>query len=173
MGACAWGYFAEQVELGRGLAVRLAASGVEVTVGSREPERASRAAREVVARWPGRTLDMDGAANEGAARADMIVVATPWDSAIPTVGPLRDLLAGKVVISMANALAKEGREMLALIPRTGGWAATVQAALPGSLVAAAFHHLPASEMEDLDSGLEAETCWCVRTTPKPRGLPWG
>ncbi len=73
-------------------------------------------AREVVARWPGLTLDMEGAANEGAARADVIVVATPWDSAIPTVGPLRDDLAGKVVISMANALVKEGREMLALIP---------------------------------------------------------
>jgi len=145
---------------GRGLAVRLAASGVQVTVGSREAERAARVARDVVARWPGLSLDMDGADNEGAARADVIVVATPWDSAIPTVMPLRDALAGKVVISMANALAKEGREMLALIPPRGSVAATVQAALPGSLVAAAFHHLPASEMEDLDSGLEADVLVC-------------
>jgi hypothetical protein len=39
-------------------------------------------------------------------------------------------------------------------------AATVQATLPDSLVAAAFHHLPAGEMEDLESGLEADVLVC-------------
>jgi predicted dinucleotide-binding enzyme len=39
-------------------------------------------------------------------------------------------------------------------------AAAIQAALPHSLVAAAFHHLPASEMEDLESGLEADVLVC-------------
>ena len=38
---------------------------------------------------------------------------------------------------MANALVKEGREMLALIPPRGSVAAAIQAALPGSLVSAA------------------------------------
>ena len=50
--------------------------------------------------------------------------------------------------------------MLALIPPRGSCAAGVQAALPGSLVAAAFHHLPASEMEDLESGLQADVLVC-------------
>jgi NADPH-dependent F420 reductase len=76
------------------------------------------------------------------------------------VKALREPLKGKVVISMANALVKEGREMLALIPPRGSVAAAVQAALPGSRVSAAFHHLPASEMEDLDSGLEADVLVC-------------
>jgi hypothetical protein len=105
-------------------------------------------------------LDIGGADNEGAAVADVVVVATPWDSAVSTATPLRGLLAGKVVISMANALVKEGREMLALIPPRGSVAAAVQATLPGSLVAAAFHHLPASEMQNLDSGLEADVLVC-------------
>jgi NADPH-dependent F420 reductase len=117
-------------------------------------------AREVVARWPELTLGIVGAANADAARADVIVVATPWESAIPTVTGLRELLSGRVVISMANALVKEGREMLALIPPRGSVAAAVQAALPGSMVAAAFHHLPASEMENLDSGLVADVLVC-------------
>jgi NADPH-dependent F420 reductase len=73
---------------------------------------------------------------------------------------LREILAGKVVISMANALIREGREMLALIPPRGSVAAAAQSALPDSLVAAAFHHLPASEMEDLESGLEADVLVC-------------
>ena len=133
---------------------------LQVTLGSRDAERATGVAGEVVAKWPDLHLDIRGADNEGAAGADVVVLATPWDSAIATLKPLRELLAGKVVISMANALIKEGREMLALIPPRGSVAAAVQAALPDSLVAAAFHHLPASEMEDLDSGLEADVLVC-------------
>ena len=53
-------------------------------------------------------------------------------------------------------------------------AAAVQAALPRSLVSASFHHLPASQMEDLDSGLEADVLVCsdhAEATERPR-LPW-
>jgi 8-hydroxy-5-deazaflavin:NADPH oxidoreductase len=145
---------------GRGVAVRLAESGVRVTIGSRDAERAVDIAGDVVARWPGLELAIDGADNADAAGAELVVVATPWDSAIATVRALREPLAGKVVVSMANALVKEGREMLALLPPRGSVAAAVQAALPESLVSAAFHHLPASEMEDLESGLEADVLVC-------------
>jgi hypothetical protein len=138
----------------------LAQAGVQVTLGSREAERAETVAGEVVAKWPALTLDIRGADNEGAAAADIVVLATPWDSAIATVKALKEPLAGKVVISMANALVKEGREMLALVPPRGSVAAAVQAALPDSLIAAAFHHLPASEMENLESGLEADVLVC-------------
>ena len=79
---------------------------------------------------------------------------------LATVRAAGQALAGKVVVSMANALVKDGREMLALIPPRGSVAAALQAALPGSMVAAAFHHLPASELEDLDSGLEADVLVC-------------
>ncbi len=145
---------------GRGVAVRLAEVGVQVTIGSREAERAAGVAAGLVERWPERDLPLAGADNAGAAEADLVVVATPWDSCIPTVRSLQEPLAGKVVVSMANALQKEGREMLALVPPRGSVAAAVQAALPGSQVAAAFHHLPASEMEDLASGLEADVLVC-------------
>jgi hypothetical protein len=138
----------------------LAAAGERVTLGSRDAERAIGVAKEVVAGWPDLSLDISGADNAGAASADVVVVATPWDSAIATVRSVQELLVGKVVISMANALVKEGREMLALIPPRGSVAATVQAALPDSLVAASFHHLPAAEMENLDSGLEADVLVC-------------
>jgi NADPH-dependent F420 reductase len=138
----------------------LAEGGAHVTIGSRDAERADGVVGEVMARWPGLSLALDGADNAGAAAADLVVLATPWDSAIATVTALREPLAGKVVVSMANALVKEGREMLALLPPRGSVAATVQAAVPDSLVAAAFHHLPAAEMEDLESGLEADVLVC-------------
>jgi len=145
---------------GRGVAVRLAEAGIRVTIGSRDAERAAEVVAALVERVGVAQGLVEGADNAGAAAADVIVVATPWDSVTPTVRALREPLAGKVVISMANALVKEGREMLALIPPRGSMAAAVQAALPESLVAAAFHHLPASEMENLESGLEADVLVC-------------
>ncbi len=145
---------------GRGVAVRLAESGATVTIGSRDAERAAGVAQELATTWPDLAGGIGGADNTGAATAPVVVVATPWDSAVGTVRSLRDQLDGKVVISMANALVKDGREMLALVPPRGSVAGAVQAALPGSLVAAAFHHLPAREMENLGSGLEADVLVC-------------
>jgi NADPH-dependent F420 reductase len=69
-------------------------------------------------------------------------------------------LEGKVVISMANALVKEGREFIALLPARGSVAATIQAALPHSLVSASLHHLPASQMEALDTPIAADVMVC-------------
>ena len=145
---------------GRGVAVRLAEAGVAVTVGSRDAARAAGVVGELTTTWPDLPGALEGADNAGAAAAELVVVATPWDSAIPTVRALREPLAHKVVVSMANALLKEGREMLALVPPRGSVAAAVQAALPESRVSAAFHHLPASEMENLRSGLEADVLVC-------------
>jgi 8-hydroxy-5-deazaflavin:NADPH oxidoreductase len=155
------------------MALRLADAGVQVTMGSRDAERARGVVEELRARWAGRDLGLSGADNAGAAGAELVVVATPWDSAIATVRLLREPLAAKVVISMANALVKEGREMLALVPPRGSVAAAIQAALPESRVAAAFHHLPATEMENLESGLEADVLVCsdhVEATAATVGL---
>src|SRR6202034_2704748 len=105
-------------------------------------------------------LSISGASNEEAAGCEVVVVATPWDSAIATVKPLATALSGKVVVSMPNALVKEGREFLALLPPRGSVAASVQAALPDSMVSASLHHLPASEMENLTATITADVMVC-------------
>jgi NADPH-dependent F420 reductase len=145
---------------GRGLAVRLAAAGDEVVIGSRDEDRAASIAGDLVRAWPDHRLAITGASNGETASADLVVVATPWESAIATVRPLADELEGKVVVSMANALAKQGREFVALVPARGSVAAAIQAALPASLVSASFHHLPASEMEKLTTPLVADVLVC-------------
>ncbi len=145
---------------GRGLAVRLADAGESVVIGSRESGRAEDIARGLITAWPDRALSIGGASNEAAASCDLVVVATPWDSAVATVRPLAPALAGKVVVSMANALVKEGREFVALLPPRGSVAASIQAVLPDSLVSASFHHLPASEMEKLTVPIVADVLVC-------------
>ena len=136
--------------------MRLAAAGDQVVIGSRDPARAAKLAGELVAAWPDHRLSIDGASNEDTAACELVVVATPWDGAVATVMPLAAALAGKVVVSMANALIKEGREFLALVPPRGSVAASIQAVLPDSLVSASFHHLPATEMEKLTTPIVAD-----------------
>ncbi len=145
---------------GRGLGVRFASVGHEVILGSRDGERAEAVASEVRERASGRAETVTGGLNEQAAAAELVILATPWESALQTVHALREPLSGKVVISMVNALVKNGREMLPMYPPRGSVAEMVQAALPDSIVAASFHHLPAGLMEDLDSGLEADVLVC-------------
>jgi hypothetical protein len=146
--------------LGRGLGLRLAAAGVTVTIGSRDAARAGDVVAGLHHRYPDRDLPVTGGDNEVAAAADVVVVATPWDAAVPTVRGLADFFDGKVVVSVANALVKQGREMHALVPPRGSMAAAVQAALPRALVVAAGHHLPAAELEDLDVVLHADVLVC-------------
>jgi hypothetical protein len=147
---------------GSALALRLADVGHQVRIGSRSAERASEVCTELLAGWPGRALYLVGAANEEAAGwAEMAVVATPWDAAAAMAADLAGQLAGKVVISMANAMAKVGRDMAALVPPRGSIAAAVQAALPASKVAGAFHHVPAHELGQLDSAVHCDVIVCA------------
>ncbi|NNN09822.1 MAG: NADPH-dependent F420 reductase [Acidimicrobiaceae bacterium] len=138
---------------GRGVAARLANAGCDVVLGSRDSRRANEVAGNLLPRGPG---TVSGATNEDAALSTIIIVATPWDSAVATVRSLKSQLVGKTVISKVNALAREGRELVPLYPARGSIAAQITFALPESRVVGAFHHLPAATMEDQDSDLDAD-----------------
>lgn len=145
---------------GKGLAARLASVGFDVVVGSRSRYRALEVRDGIVERWPDQELSVTADDNVGAASADLVVIATPWDAAPTTARSVAGQLKGKVVISMANALAKVGHEFQPLVPPRGSVAASVQAAVPAARVAAAFHHLPAKELGDLRGPIESDVLIC-------------
>jgi 8-hydroxy-5-deazaflavin:NADPH oxidoreductase len=146
--------------LGAGLGLRLAAAGSRVLIGSRDPARADEVVSEHLGAVGGRDLPVKGVDNAEAAGADIVVVATPWEGALPTVLPLAEDLSGRLVISVGNALMKQGREFLAVVPPRGSVAGLIQSALPGSRVAAACHHLPASVLVDLGAELDSDVLVC-------------
>lgn len=145
---------------GSALAARLAAAGFETIVGSRSKYRAMEAVDGLLERWPERELVIAAGDNAEAATADIVVIATPWDGATQTAASVEKQLRGKVVISMANALTRIGKEFQPLVPPRGSVAASVQAALPRSRVAAALHHVPAKELGDLDHPIESDVLIC-------------
>ncbi len=140
--------------------MQLAHVGIDVSLGSRSMERAEAAVTELRGRWPSRSLPLHPADNAGAAEAELVVVATPWEGVLTTVSALEEPLAGKIVISMANALTRWGRNMVPLIPPTGSVTVAVARALPRSRVVGAFHHLPAEPWADLDHPLDADVLVC-------------
>ena len=145
---------------GSALAARLASVGYDVTIGSRSKYRAMEVVDKLHAQWPGRQLGITAGDNHDAAAAEVVVIATPWDGAYGTATSVAELLQGKVVISMANALTRIGKEFQPLVPPRGSVAASVQAAVPGCQVAAGFHHVPAKELGDLDHPIESDVLIC-------------
>lgn len=145
---------------GKALGTRLASVGFEVVLGSRSKYRAWEVRDALVNKWQDRQLLIEAADNEGAASADVVVIATPWDAAASTAISVEKLLRGKVVISMANALARVGDEFQPLVPPRGSVAGSVQAALPRSKVSAAFHHVPAKELGDIDEPVDTDVLIC-------------
>ena len=145
---------------GTALAVRLASVGYPVVIGSRSESRAVEIRDQLLAAWPDHTLPLEAGENPVAAAAELVVVATPWDSAAPTAGDLAEQLAGKVVVSMANALVRIGQEFEPLILPRGSIAEHVQAALPRSRVVAAFHHVPAKELGHLGAPVDCDVLIC-------------
>jgi len=115
---------------------------------------------KLVVKWPDIAQRVQSSDNTGAAGCDIVVIATPWDSAATTAQEYSDLLAGKVVISMANALVRVGGEFQPLVPPRGSVAAHVQAAVPKCQVVAAFHHLPASELGHLGEPIDSDVLIC-------------
>ena len=61
---------------------------------------------------------------------DVVVIATPWDSAAGTAQENEEALEGKVVISMANALVRVGKEFQPLVPPRAAWRRTCRPPCP-------------------------------------------
>ena len=145
---------------GTALAARLASVGYECVIGSRSKYRAMEARDRAVEGHPELTDLLGYGDNAAAAECDLVVIATPWDSAATTATEFEKQLQGKVLVSMANALVKVGPEFQPLVPPRGSVAAHVQAALPQSRVVAAFHHLPAKELGHLGEPIDSDVLIC-------------
>ena len=154
------GIFGGTGPAGSGLAARLASIGHPCVIGSRSKYRAMETVDELVGKWPDLAGLLEAGDNAAAAECDMVVIATPWDSAASTAQENEAALVGKIVISMANALVRVNKEFQPLVPPRGSVAAHVQAAVPRCRVVAAFHHLPAAELGEIDHPIDSDVLIC-------------
>ena len=145
--------------LGRALALRLARGGRPVVVGSRDAERARATAGELRELLAGVQVEaqVDGASNgEAAAAGEIVLLATPWDESGESIAALAPALAGRLVVSCINPLGFDARGPHGLPVAEGSAAEQVAGLLPDSTVTAAFHHLSAPSLANLDKDLSGE-----------------
>lgn len=129
---------------GKGLALRLAQSGLKVAIGSRQAERARAAAEET-------GYGCTGGTNQGVAEAcDLAIVAVPWGGHATVLAGLKEQLAGKVVVDCVNPMGFDKRGAYALEVPEGSAAEQAQAILTGSTVVGAFHNVSAVLLLDRD-----------------------
>lgn len=129
---------------GRGLALRLALSGLPVTVGSRSAERAATAAAEL-------GNGVAGASNaECASNSDIVIAAVPFDGHADLLASIREELAGKILVDCVNPLGFDKQGAFVLQVPEGSAAQQAQALLPDTTVVGAFHNVSAQLLLDLE-----------------------
>jgi NADPH-dependent F420 reductase len=139
---------------GRGLAVRLAAAGQRILLGSRDAERAAEVAAVVAERATaaaaGAEVSVRGGSNvDVAGAADLVIVAVPFAGHAATLVELAAPLAGKVVVDCVVPMGFDELGAYVLDVPEGSVTQQAAALLPDSQVVGAFHHLSAVLLEDL------------------------
>jgi hypothetical protein len=144
---------------GGGLALRFAAAGHVVTIGSRSPERAIARAAELSAKLNGKTIT--GAGNAPAASgADIVFLTVPYAAQEATILEVRDTLAGKILVDATVPLVPPKVSRVQL-PAKGSAVAAIQELLGSSVrVVSAFQNVSAHRLMELGHKIDCDVLIC-------------
>ena len=144
---------------GSGLALRWAAAGYTITLGSREVEKAQRAAAEL-----NTTLGHEvvrGMTNQAAAaQAEVVVLTVPYAAHAATIESVKEMVQGKVFIDVTVPLDPQNIRR-AKMPAAGSASAEAQQLLgEGVKVVAAFQNIGAEHLVAADHEVECDVLVC-------------
>jgi hypothetical protein len=148
-------------ELGLGLALRWASTGVDVAIGSREQAKAEDAARRVQAAV--RNAKIAGYDHARAvAEASMTVLAVPFPAQAGILKTIKSAMKDKILVDVTVPLAASigGRATRTLSLWEGSAAQAAQALLPGVTVLSAFHNVSADVLNDLSAKPDCDILIC-------------
>ncbi|MCS7221102.1 MAG: NADPH-dependent F420 reductase [Anaerolineae bacterium] len=144
---------------GSGLALRWAAAGLDVILGSRQQEKAEQKAAELNRRL-GQTV-VRGMENRVAAMtADTIVLTVPYSAHAATLEHIKDVIQGKVLVDVTVPLrpSKVGQVWL---PEGRSATEEAQALLgPGVRVVCAFQNVSAEHLQDPTHPVDCDVLVC-------------
>lgn len=145
---------------GRGLALRWAAKGHDVLIGSRSAERAQAAAVEIRER-AGANARVRGADNIAAAQAaSVVVLAVPYAAQVATAEEVAQQLAGKILIDVTVPLAPPKVDRVQL-PPCGSAVQALQSHLGAQVkVVSAFQNVSAGHLWDLEHAVDCDVLVC-------------
>ncbi len=154
--AQALGFIGGTGPLGSGLALRLAAAGQGVLIGSRDPARAAEVAARLNAALPPGGRPLSGAENHEVCGCPVVVVAVPYQAVVETISPLAPALGGRLLISTAVPMEFVGGRAEPLRPGAGSAGEELAALCPDSRVVGAFHTVAAGQLLNLAQPLDED-----------------
>ena len=145
---------------GLGLALRFAAAGAPVVIGSRVAERAAAAAETVRTAVPGASVR--GYENaEAVARSTRLVLTFPFGGFASFLAAGRAALAGKLVIDVIVPLAvRNGFFELTPVDGAASAGELIQQTVPAARVVSAFKNHSAETFQDIAAPLEGDVLLC-------------
>jgi NADPH-dependent F420 reductase len=144
---------------GSGLALRWAAAGYDVTLGSRELEKAQRAAAELNTML-GQDIVRGMTNRDAAAQADIVVMTVPYAAHAATIESVKDVAQGKVLVDVTVPLDPQNVRRVRM-PAAGPASVEAQQSLgEGVKVVAAFQNISAEHLKSLDHEIECDVLVC-------------
>jgi NADPH-dependent F420 reductase len=147
---------------GQGLALRFAKAGLEVFVGSRDPERAETTVSEVNSRLPKGSSDIVGMSNIDAIRAadEMVIFAVPWSGHNDTLNIIKKELSNKILVDIVVPLSENDPKKVDMPPE-GSATEAAQAILGSEIpVVGALHNVSATTLSNLDWDINCDVLVC-------------
>jgi hypothetical protein len=142
---------------GSGLAVRWAAAGYPIVIGSRSAEKAAVVADELNALLPAGSASIVGEANGAAAAAgEVVVLSVPYSAQVNTLDEIKAGCQGKILVTVGVPLMPP-KVSTVWHPPGGSAAEEAQAQLGERVrVASAFQNVSAGHLRDLNWTVECD-----------------
>jgi NADPH-dependent F420 reductase len=145
---------------GKGLALRWAAKGHEVVIGSRSAERAQAAANDILTALAG-SARVRGADNVAAAKACTIaVLSVPFAAQVETAEQVASELAGKILVDVTAPLQPPRVDRVALPNGESAVVALQRRLGAGVRVVSAFQNVSAAHLSDLGHDIDCDVLVC-------------
>jgi NADPH-dependent F420 reductase len=145
---------------GLGLAMRMAAAGHEVAIGSRSHERGEEGAAKVREAVPSATVT-GGENAEVVGAAEVVFLTFPYSGQQPTLAALAAALDGKIVCNVVAPLEfQQGIGAVATNTPGGSAAQEAAAQLPNARVVSAFQNMSAEKLMEAGHPIDCDVLVC-------------
>jgi len=140
---------------GSAIAARFAKAGVRTLIGSRDAMKAQATASNLNAQF--HIKNVEGYTNrEATAKADIVLLAVPYDGMKPILEDIKPAAAGKVIINIASSLDAEKKSRARINP-AGSIAAEIQTFFgEATKVVDAFQNISPEQLEKFDEKIETD-----------------
>jgi NADPH-dependent F420 reductase len=140
---------------GSAIAMRFANAGVRTIIGSRDAAKAQNMANIINGKF--NIKNTEGYTNRDAtAKADIVLLAVPYDGMKPILEDIKPAAAGKVIINIASSLDAEKKSRARINP-SGSIAAEIQAFFgEATKIVDAFQNISPEQLEKFDEKIETD-----------------